>query len=313
MSRRPILLLANPVAGGKPGAGPALSDDPADLEPARLAIALERLGLDVSLHELRDTDDPSALAAAAAKRGCDVVVAGGDGTVGQVATALLGSDAVLGILPTGSFNNVARALELPSRLEAAMQVIAEGRVDEVDVGAVRHADEEPRYFYEAAGVGIDAAGFVIGEALERRGLRRALRAAWRALRWRGRPMRLVLDDAGAIRTRALMVTVSNGPYYGLGFTLAADADPRDGRFEVSIFRRMNRLELVLHFAAVARGRRAYEPRIGRYAAQRVRIEGLRGAVPAHADGVALGVTPVTFEVMPRALRVFRRAGAAPDR
>jgi diacylglycerol kinase (ATP) len=304
--RRPILLLVNPVAGGKPGSGPGLADDPEELQPGQLAAAFHARSLDVELRELSNDDDPAQLAADAAGRGLDVVVGGGDGTVARVAAGLVGSDAALGILAMGSFNNVARGLGLPTRLAPALEAIAQGETTSVDVGCVSgRPRNEPRYFLEAAGVGIDAAGFVAGEATARRGLRGGLRAAWRALRWRRRPMRLLLDDEPPIETRALMVTVSNAPYYGFGFTVAAGADVHDGKLDVSVFRRMSKLDLLLHFAAVARGRRAYEPRIGRYTAKRVTIEGVRGALPVHVDGRSVGTTPVTFEVQPAALRVMR--------
>jgi diacylglycerol kinase family enzyme len=101
------------------------------------------------------------------------------------------------------------------------------------------------------------------------------------------------------------VTVSNGPYYGFGFTVAASADLKDGLFEVSVFERMSKLDLIRHFVAVARGRRQYEPRIRQERAARVRIAGLHRSLPAHADGQSLGTTPVEFVVRPGALRVFR--------
>jgi diacylglycerol kinase (ATP) len=305
VSRRPLLLLVNPVAGGKPGSGPGLADDPDELEPAKLAAGLRARGLDVEMRELADDDDPGRLAAEAARRDRDVVVGGGDGTVALAAVALVGTDAALGILAMGSFNNLARGLGVPTRLAPALEAIARGKIAVVDAGSARRRPgDEPRYFFEAAGVGIDAAGFVAGETATRRGLRRGLRAAWRALRWRRRPMRLLLDDRPAIETRALMVTVSNSPYYGFGFTVAAGADLQDGLLDVSVFRRMSRLDLVRHFVAVARGRRTYEPRIRRYLARRVTVEGIRGSLPVHVDGQSVGTTPVTFEVQPAALRVL---------
>ena len=66
MSRRPILLLVNPVAGGKIGSGPGLAANPADLEPDALAAALRARGLSVDLRPLEEEDDVTALAATAA-------------------------------------------------------------------------------------------------------------------------------------------------------------------------------------------------------------------------------------------------------
>jgi diacylglycerol kinase family enzyme len=56
---------------------------------------------------------------------------------------------------------------------------------------------------------------------------------------------------------------------------------------------------------VARRRPRREPRVEMRTARRVTVKGLRSALPAHADGEANGLTPVTFEVRPGALRVFR--------
>jgi diacylglycerol kinase family enzyme len=102
VSRRPILLLVNPVAGGKPGSGPGLHDDAERLQPRALRDALAERGLDVRLQELSAADDAGSLARAAADGGSDVVVAGGDGTVSGVAAAMVGHpDASLGILAMG--------------------------------------------------------------------------------------------------------------------------------------------------------------------------------------------------------------------
>jgi diacylglycerol kinase family enzyme len=68
---------------------------------------------------------------------------------------------------------------------------------------------------------------------------------------------------------------------------------------------MVRFEVISYFLAVARRQPRREPRIKEYRARRVTIEGTRRALAAHADGISIGVTPVTLEVRPGALRVFR--------
>lgn len=305
MTRRPILLLVNPVAGGKPGSGPGLSDDPALLTADALRDALQRRGLEVSHRELAEGDDLEELAAHAADTAHDVVVAGGDGTVSRAASALVGhAEAALGILAMGSFNNIARGFGVPVSLEEALDVIGAGRFTEVDSGMVVREGEEGHPFFEAAGVGLDAVGFLAVELAERRGWWRAVRAAMRGLRMRRTPMRITLDDL-PYRTGSPTVTVSNGPYHGMGFAVSAEADPTDGLFDVAVFAGMSRWEVLRHLLRVARRRERREPRIAAYRAARVTVEGGSRALPAHADGVSIGLTPVTFEVRPRSLRVFR--------
>ncbi|MGH2402386.1 MAG: diacylglycerol/lipid kinase family protein [Candidatus Limnocylindria bacterium] len=305
MTRRPVLLLVNPLAGGKPGSGPSLHEDPERLRPEALEDALRERDIDVRLHRLTEDDDAGALARSAADGGNDVVVAGGDGTVSGVAAAMIGQpEASLGILAMGSFNNMARGFGIPVTLDEALDVIGAGQSTQVDAGWVVREGDDGRPFFEAAGVGVDAVGFLAVELAERRGLWRAVRSMLRALRLRKTPMRITLDDT-AYRTGSPAVTVSNGPYHGAGFVVSAEADPTDGVLDVAVFHGMNRFEVIRHFLAVARRKQRREPRIRQYRAERVRIEGTRRALPAHADGVSIGFTPVTFEVRPGALRVFR--------
>ena len=311
-ARRPIVLLVNPAAGGKLGSGPDLADDPARLEPEALADALRERDLVVTLRELDEADDVRQLAAAAARKGSDVVVAGGDGTVGLAAAGVIETDATLGILARGSFNNVAHGFGVPLSLDAAIEVIARGAAGAMDVGVARRGtaedsasdagEEHP--FFEAAGVGLDAAGFGAVQLSERRGWWLGAKSLVRALRLRRRAMRLTIDGH-AYRTRAPAVTVCNGPYLGMGFAVAADADPADGLLDVAIFSGMSRWEVLRHFARVARGARRREPRITRRRAREVTVQAVRGVLPAHADGRSIGLTPVTFSVRPGALRVFR--------
>ena len=306
MTSRPIFLLVNPTAGGKPGSGPSLDPDPERLKPDALAAALRERGLEVTVHELAPDDDAGELARRAADEGSDVVVAGGDGTVSGVAAALVMHDeATLGILAMGSFNNMARGFGVPAELDPALDVIAGGRPALVDCGWVlRTEDDEGTPFFEAAGVGLEAIGFLAVELAERRGWWRAARGLWRGLRMRRTPMRITIDGR-TYRTGSPAVTVSNGPYHGMGFAVSSGADPTDGVLDVVVFSGMGRWEVLRHFMAVARRRPRREQRITEFRAQKVTVEGLRRGLLAHADGVSVGTTPVTFEIRPGALRLFR--------
>ena len=301
--RRPVLLLVNPVAGGKPGSGPDLSEDPDELEPDALASALRERGLEVTLHVLAEDDDAAALARAAAGDGRDIVIAGGDGTVGAVAAVLCGGEATLGILARGSFNNVATGFGVPLELDPAVDVIGRGQAASLDAGIARIGEREERFF-EAAGVGLDADGFGAVAAGERAGILSLVRRLWRALRRRRTPMRITLDGK-RYRTGAPAVTISNGPYHGFGFALTPEADPQDGLLDVAIFGGMSRLEVVAHFLRVARHRPVREPRVTVHRAAEIAVDGTRAPLPVHVDGRPVGSTPVAFRVDRGALRLFR--------
>ena len=288
-------------------------------DPETMRRALQQRQLDVELHVLAEDDDPGTLSAAAAEDGRDVVAAGGDGTVRPAAAALVGTAATLGIVPLGSWNNIARGCGIPQEPAAALDVIANGATRSLDVGLAWHPDslgddeespgdppDDATAFFEAAGVGLDAAGFGAAKAGERHGTWSALRIGWRALRRRRTPMRLEADGR-RLRTAAPAVAICNGPFYGMGFAIAPDADPADGLLDVVVFSGMSRLDVVRHYLAVARGRPRREPGVRYLTARRIRIDG-RAALPAHADGEPLGVTPVAFGVQPDGLRIFTPGG-----
>jgi len=303
--RRSLLLIVNPVSGGKLGSTPPLAAKQEDLEPGALAAALESRGLSVRLHVLTEGDDPAEVARGAAPDE-DVVVAGGDGTIGPVAEVLAGSDKPLGILAMGSWNNIARGIGIPLELEPALDAIGRGQTVQVDAGVAWHSSnaDERHFFFEAAGVGLDAEGFGAVELGGRAGWRFAIRAAWRALRRRRTRMVIELDGR-TMQRRAPAVTVCIGPYHGMGFALVPDADPADGLLDVVVFSGMGQLAVVRHFLRVARGRERREPRIELFRGKRITVHGAPRVLPAHVDGRSIGVTPVTFEVKPGSLRVFR--------
>jgi len=266
--------------------------------PEQLCELLAERGLGDDIIETATEDEARAAARQAVADGIDVVVAaGGDGTIGLVADALIGSRSALGILPLGSVMNIPRMLGLPRELEPAADILAAGVVSIIDVG---EAGERP--FYEAGSVGMNAAIFREANRFEEGDWLSIAKTIWVALRYRPARMRLELDDGRLVRTRALMVAVANGPYTGAGMTVAPDARLDDGRFDVRVFRGFSKWELLRHLAAIAFGRYHYAPHVSTYRAAWVRVSS-RHPLPARADGTDLGVTPIEFAIRPGALRV----------
>ena len=288
---RRIRVIYNPSAGFKAG----LPTNRASADEIRELMA--RYGLGDELVATESEEDAAGAAREAARAGYDVVVAaGGDGTAGTVACEILGGQTALGILPLGSVMNIARMLEIPRDLEAAAAIIAGGETHIIDVGEAKGT-----IFFEAASVGMNAAIFREAQRFDAGEYRSFFTGLWVAMRYHPARMRIELDD-GMVRTRALMVTVANGPYTGIGFTVAPSARLDDGKFDVRVFQRFSRWELVRHFGAIAFGRRRYSPKVRTYRSARVRIESVH-PLPCRADHHDLGTTPVDFVVRKAALRV----------
>jgi YegS/Rv2252/BmrU family lipid kinase len=285
------LVLLNPNAGTKaPLAGPVPS-------AAEVVALLARHGLAAEVVVTESGTAAERAAGEAVQAGRQLVVAaGGDGTIGTVAAVLLDSPTALGILPLGSVMNVPRMLDLPRELEAAAAVLARGETRLIDVGLANGL-----VFYETASVGINAAIFGAAANFSEgnwRSMRRLLRLVFA---YRPARLRLRIDDH-ELRTRALMVTVSNGPYAGIGMTVAPDARLDDGAFDVTIFRHFSKLELLRHLASISFGRRSYTPHTQTHRGAHVLIESRR-PLPVRADSVDLGSTPLECRVRRACLRV----------
>jgi diacylglycerol kinase (ATP) len=293
----PAVLIFNPNAGQK--LGMSTNTSRAD----EVQAALKEAGIPF---EPRPTEGPghaTELARAAVAERCALVIAaGGDGTVGEVAQALAGTATVLGVMPLGSVMNIARTLCIPRDLNEAVQVITSGQVLAMDLGKVGDT-----YFLEAAGVGLDAGLFGYFELLDTRGMRPGIiHAALQFVRNLGSPRLLIEVDGRQRQVRAPMVSVANGPFVGAAYAIAPEARINDGLLDVVIFRGVGVLRVLVHLVAVLGGRRLPPPPGAvtvRGRSVRIETRGRR-PLPVHADGTAVGTTPMHVQVVPGALHVL---------
>ncbi|MBW4489291.1 MAG: diacylglycerol kinase family lipid kinase [Trichocoleus desertorum ATA4-8-CV12] len=305
----------NPVSG---------TDEPNPMKLPDLLAALEAEDIRADLAFTKPDESPALLAQRAVEEAYDmVIVGGGDGTVSEVAKGLIHAPIPLGIVPIGTYNNIARSLSIPTDMAQACQVIAQGQIKTIDVGQANNDNEH--YFFEAAGVGLDAALFPLGEEVKGGQWGRMLQAARLAIGYQPQRLRIELDRPLAkamVRTalpkrflrrqiatrsefqlQALLVVIANGPYYGTGFTVAPDAVMDDGLLTVSVYRKFSKWELVRHFWSISRGQYYYSPKIETYQVAKVRFTSI-AKLPVHIDGHQIGELPVTFQVVKQALKVI---------
>jgi diacylglycerol kinase (ATP) len=293
---RRYLVLRNPKAGSKGG----IPTNPCSGE--ELSALARRHGLGGDVVEPADEVEARELVRGAVADHVDVVVAaGGDGTARLVAEELQGTATALAVLPCGSVMNIARAVGIPRDREAAAELIAHGEITSIDVGEALTADGRRVRFLETGSVGMNAAMFREAARFDQGDWASIFRTIWVALRFRPARMRLKMDQ-GTLRTRALMVTISIGPYTGVGMTVAPGARLDDGLFDVRVFRGFSKWELLRHLGSIAFGRRRYAPHTSTYRSAAVTVSSAH-PLPARADGVDLGATPVAFRTQAQALWV----------
>ena len=283
-----------------------------------IARALERA---IGPFEHAVTEGPrhaTSLAREAALAGCPLLVSvGGDGTHGEVVNGLLqrAADApsrerpALGIVPSGTGDDLARSLGLPLDVDGAIARLASGSERSVDAGRVSFAsDDGPgvRYFVNVADFGL---GGEVVARVNRGGKVLPGKASFFVatvavmLAWTNRPMRLVFDG-GADAWEGIFreVVVANGPTMGGGMVIAPDARMDDGLFEIVALGDLGLLSTLALAPAIYGGKPTRDPRVRRRRASRLDAHAADG-VPVAADGESLGRLPATFEALPAALRI----------
>jgi diacylglycerol kinase (ATP) len=260
----------------------------------------------VKLHKSQARRD----ARAAAKRGYPLVIAaGGDGTVASVARGLIGSNAVLGIIRLGTYNNVATSLGIPADVVQACALIAAAPVRAVDVGQVRAKGmNRPRAFLEIGAVGIAAPLTVAGQGFEKGRWDAIARHLPDALAMSPTVLGVRIDGRRpAYRAQSLLALVANTPRFGAGLRVAPDARVDDGLLEVRVYEDMTQLSLAAHIAAVKAGTVGDEPRVRSTNARKVEIKSAT-PLPVVVDSKVVGSTPAHFRTLTGALLVIAGRG-----
>ncbi len=233
-----------------------------------------------------------------------VVAVGGDGTIKCVGTQLLGTDTVLGILPAGSANGLARELGIPPDIEASLNVLINGTPKPVDVISINEGD----ICLHLGDIGLNARVVKHYQANNWRGMFGYLRAVIKALQTR-QLLRVEINLGETCVSRAaLMVVLANARMYGTGAVINPDGDMSDGQFEVVIFRRLAIWEILKLFWRY----RPFDPRsIEIYPATSISVETRRKAY-FQIDGEYRGrINQLKAAIKPGALTILVPPEVAP--
>jgi YegS/Rv2252/BmrU family lipid kinase len=295
-----VCLVVNPAAGG--GKAGKLAPD--------AERALSAHGLSVRRVDTRDLAHAQALAVQAAQAGEIVAVLSGDGAIGAIADALRSvPDAVLGVLPGGRGNDLARVLGISQELSAACATIAEGTVRAIDLGEVRGLAQERagQAFVGIASVGFDSdANRIANEAPSwLGGLVYAYGALRALLAWRPARFEIELDPPGERHSfSAYTVGACNSKTYGGGMRAAPDALLDDGLLDVVVLENVSKLTFLTKILPrVFSGTHVREPCVRVLRAREVLIEADR-PFAMYADGDPIGELPLRVSAIAGAVNVI---------
>jgi YegS/Rv2252/BmrU family lipid kinase len=290
MNRR-VLFIVNPIAGG----GRAVK---------RISRVLPAILKNKSYeYEIRFTSErghATRLAEKGVKEDFDVIVAvGGDGTVNETATALVGTDKSLGIIPSGSGDGIARGLNLSLMLRKSIDILFEEKSTRIDVGMVGN-----RYFFATNGMGFDA---VIGKLFDEGTIRGPLPYFYFGIRefFNYKPKEYILRfDGNEVQVKALIVAVANTSQFGNGAIIAPFARPDDGVLDICVIRDVNAFHAILDLPKLFTGHLSKSDYYEFYQAKQIEVIRPEPA-PIHVDGEPLdGDKIINVKILPKALSVI---------
>lgn len=274
------------------------------LEHARAFIAEH--GLDADVVPTERPLHATELALRALDEGCRLVVAiGGDGTMNEVACALIGTDATLGLIPCGSGNGLGRHLGIPGPGRGAFRALLSGRTRLIDTGV---AAGHP--FFNAMGLGFDAEISARFNSLASRGLPAYARTTLQTLLgYRPQDYTIHVDGVRSLSTRAFLVAIANSDQYGNDCYIAPHARVDDGLLDLTLVRRLTVFNALPLAERLFTKRIDGSPSVLRLRAARFTLE--RAAPgPIHTDGEVRACGPVVeVAVRPASLRIAVPAGS----
>ena len=260
----------------------------------------DRTRLDYSVCHTEYAGHASELARQAVREDYDIVVAvGGDGTINEVARAVVHTPTALGIIPCGSGNGLARHLQIPLDAVKAIHIINEAVIHCLDYGKI-----DGRPFFCTCGVGFDAFISLKFADSGRRGPRTYVENVLReGLTYK--PETYVIENQeGAERYEAFLIACANASQYGNNAYIAPQASMKDGLMDVIVMEPFNALEAPQIAVQLFNKTLPSNSHIKTFQTRKIRI--LRPAEgPVHCDGdpfvagreIEVELIPASFNVV----------------
>jgi len=230
MVKKGILVIINPRSGTR-------------LKPniARLTRSvLDNNKFDIDIKQTEFAGHATTLAKNAIEDGISYVIAvGGDGTINEVAKALIHSHVALGIIPIGSGNGLARHIGIPLVIREALEIINNEKVEKID-----YCKANENLFFTTCGVGFDArVSYKFSKGRRRGGLNYLRSMMSEYLGYKPETYELVFEGEKR-KEKAFLITCANASQYGNNAFIAPQANLKDGKMDIAILKPFTPLDIV---------------------------------------------------------------------
>ncbi|AZV41119.1 diacylglycerol kinase [Peribacillus asahii] len=264
---------------------------------------LEAAGYEASCHMTTGEGDATRAAEIAIERGYDVVIAaGGDGTIYEVVNGLARAEKrpKLGIIPTGTTNDFARALHLPKSIEGAADIIADGHTMPIDIGKMND-----KYFINIAGGGrLTELTYEVPSKLKTMLGQLAYYIKGIEMLPSFKASEVTIEYDGKLFEGEIMLfLVANTNSVGGFEKLAPDASLNDGMFTLLILKKANLADFVRIVTLAIRGEHVHDKNVIYVKANRIKVT-TKEKMMLNLDGEFGGVTPAEFVNQYRHFEVF---------
>lgn len=251
---------------------------------------------------VRPDSDLSAIVRRAIEDGTSlIVVSGGDGTVETVAHEMVGTDVTLGIIPTGTRNNLALNFGIPLAIPDAVAMLRAGTPLRIDVGRIV-SGKKAHYFLELVSMGLMADLYPMADELQHGDITRIGELFSTLLSATPSQAQLTLDRARKVGATGHVVLVANMPYLGPNVQIDPNVSFRDGLLDVFVFSDMSKL-LLVNFAL-----RTLAGNVDQASVTHLKVKQLKlnsePAMTIMADNLEMGSGSAKVEIVPEALTVM---------
>ncbi|WP_413533112.1 diacylglycerol/lipid kinase family protein [Empedobacter brevis] len=288
-----IIFIINPIAGK--GQGQLIEND--------IQQYFKNKNVDFETYLTKNSGHATEITNQVLAKNPDIVVAcGGDGTINEVAQALIGSSVALGIIPIGSGNGLAANLHIPKSTIKAFDTILDAKINKIDAGKINE-----NYFFSNMGLGIDADVINNYAQNKTRNFLGYVTASTKAIfNFQPKKFKIELDDQDTLDDDFYFVFCSNSNEAGYGISFSPNAKLNDGKLDFLAVKKLNFIQQI-QFSANVLGKRIEKMKQAKVLqVNSVKFNSKEPKTVAQVDGEAVIFNQNSIEVsiVPNALNVI---------
>lgn len=252
---------------------------------------------------IREKDSIKEIAKTKSAYHTHIIACGGDGTVSKAANGLIGSNAILGVIPLGSGNDFAQSIHLNGDFEQAILVLKSNRTMKVDAIETNNG-----CFLNTFGIGVDGAtNYFASELNFASGFIRYFFGGLKAL-FTSKPFTANLKISGEFIQfphKVWMIALANGRNEGGRYTISPASDHSDGIFEIVVVHPVSRIRLIFEFIKLSFGIPFKDGVVEIFSSDRSAFIKVNEPQRAHADGEQLALFNAgEFKILPGTITVL---------